>query len=134
MGDSTFLFLSITCRRPVTGESWVTNVGGKIGAEKDHMRKLTANQMIHESFRLNHFKTFMMHICIFFVAAAMFLQSQTEKDDSSWLHSDQCVVEHPACLEERLPRQQKRGGVCTRRPLCDWSRESGEVPFHLFMS
>lgn len=64
-------------------------------------------------------------VCFFFFpvsAAAIFLQSQAEEDEGSGLHSDQCMAEHPARLEERLPGQQERGGVYTWRPLCDWSR------------
>lgn len=67
--------------------------------------------------------------CLLYTAA-IFLQSRAEEDDESRLHTDQRVEEHFACLEERLPGQQERGGVYSRRPICDRSRESGDVHFH----
>ncbi|KAF5888920.1 Uncharacterized protein DAT39_021381, partial [Clarias magur] len=54
----------------------------------------------------------------------IFLHSPPEEAEESGSHSCQRVAERSACLEERLPGQQERGGVYPWRPLCDWSRES----------
>ncbi len=55
----------------------------------------------------------------------MFLWCEAEDDEEFGVRSVWGLEEPAAGVEERLPWQQEGGGVCFRRPLCDWTRESG---------